>query len=264
MKSSASQTGCAPQLCLVKPHHFSPVFSTAYHLLQWGERATYLPPKLWPWAKLILCMPFLLLLWKKNNLAHKAASTSHQYLTSWRGDGVMDQSNIGASLNIKSVYFSTPYPYPSQTTFFFEQIPLPGKPCSFQWHPNNCLLISNKHTHAHQACIWAQVINLLWLLPLHIPLAQNAVPPPLTQPNIPTCPFMSASEPGLLQGKLCQGTDIPESCFLVKSHFKTRWAPRQLPQQPVVTSRCRTALSGLVTYKKNTARRYLYHSKRDE
>lgn len=48
LKSSAPQTECAPQLCLVKPHHFSPVFSAAYYSLQWSERATYLPAKLGP------------------------------------------------------------------------------------------------------------------------------------------------------------------------------------------------------------------------
>lgn len=37
-----------------------------------------------------------------------------------------------------------------------------------------------------------------------------------------------------------------------KGNFKTGWAPSQLPQQPVVTSRCRTALSGLVTHKKHS------------
>lgn len=161
-------------------------------------------------------MPFLSLSWKKNNLASKAASTFHKYLTSWRGGGVMDQSNISASLNIKSSIFLLHTHILLKQSFSLEQIPLPGKLCSFQWHPNNCLLISNKYTHAHQACIWAQVINLLWLFPLYIPLAQNAVPPPLPEPNIPTCPFMSASVPGLLQGKLCQGTDTPESYFLVK------------------------------------------------
>lgn len=50
-------------------------------------------------------MPFLSFLRKKNNLASKAASTSHQHLTSWRGDGATDQSNISASLNIRSVCF---------------------------------------------------------------------------------------------------------------------------------------------------------------
>lgn len=48
-----------------------------------------------------------------------------------------------------------------------------------------------------------------------------------------------------------------------KSHFKTGWAPSQLPQQPVVISRCRTSLSGLVTHK-NTAKRHPHDSEGDE
>lgn len=41
-----------------------------------------------------------------------------------------------------------------------------------------------------------------------------------------------------------------------ESHFSRGCALRQLLQQPAVTSRCRTALSGLVTQKKNTAKGY--------
>lgn len=78
-------------------------------------------------------MPFLSLLWKKNNLASKTASTFHQHLTSWRGGGTMDQSKHQCFLEYQVCLFfcyrstsfsNNPFSYLSLNKYVFQANPV--------------------------------------------------------------------------------------------------------------------------------------------
>lgn len=148
---------------------------------------------------------------------------------------------------IPTSFSNKPFSYWPLNKYFFQANPvlssdIPIRVCWYQINTHMHIRLASKHLRTHKSTLTIPTAHSFSskcssttpspakysYLPFHISISTWAATGQAVSGNWSTWKLIS--------GK--------------KSHFKTGWARRQLPQQPVVTSRCRTALSVLVTHKK--------------